>query len=274
MKKFNCILLLLILGYSCFGAIILSQILHDYPRSYPANGNWTLVWDDEFDGATLDRAKWEEGVRSCDYSDYRKEVQKISNKNVNVKDSCLVLTANSTSWRDSDNVSYTTRFTSGQVASGDKCAWKYGRFEIRAKLPPGEGLLSYIDLYPVNNDFAREILTMMVREGDSSIIFMHDIYGTDRQCVYLEEVHSNRSIPDSSAGFHTFAVEWETRSIRWYIDDVKIYQTRRNVPEVPLSLALGTTAGDLHLYHAAKVSGNVSLPQYCLVDWVRVYQRR
>lgn len=274
MKRFNRILLILVLGYSCFGIIIFVHIFHEQRLFYPIKGNWMLVWDDEFDGLTLDKTKWMADDRSCDYSSYRKEVQAISHENVTVKDGYLILASKSQEWPFSENTYLTTRYISGQVTTGDKSAWTFGRFEIRAKLPAGEGLLSYASLHPVYGKLSAEIPIMMMVGRDWYTIDMNHHGESDRLRHYLKEDVSDGNYPDFSTGFHTFAIEWEPRSICWYVDDVKMYQTDRNVPEIPLSLALGTTAGNLYLYYYLTHRGIVYLPQYLIVDWVRVYQKR
>lgn len=279
MKNFNRILLLLIICYSGFSAIMLVQILHDYPLFYTAKGKWTLVWNDEFNDSTLDQTKWMTGDRSCSYNSYQKEIQAISRENITVKDGCLILASKDASWKNSDEPYYITGHISGQVKTGDKCAWTYGRFEIRVKLPDGEGILSSASLCSVDGKPSQEILLMMMSGYDSYTIFMNNRWGTDQLRNYVEEEGLIKSNLDFSAGFHTFAIEWEPRSIWWYVDGVVLSHTNRNVPEIPLSLNLGTTAGNLYLYYgASKFAGRTitlpDMPQYYIVDWVRVYQRR
>lgn len=272
MKYFNRILLILVFSYSCFGTIILNQILHDYPLSYPAGGKWTLVWDDDFNGQALDQTKWLAVDCSRNYSSYRRETQAVSDKSASVKSGCLILASKREQWKKSDNHYDLTHYTSGQAVTDNKYAWTYGRFEIRAKLPVGQGLLSYVSLRPVDGKLSQEILTTMMSGHDSYTIFMNNHWGTDQLRHYLEEDISGRSNLDFSASFHTFVIEWEPMIIRWYVDDIKMYQTDRNVPEIPLSLALGTTVNP---FDDAKFDGGpIALTPSYIINWVRVYQRR
>ncbi len=276
MKKFNCILLIIVLGYSCLGTILFFHIIHDHPIIYPVKGNWSLVWDDDFNALSLDRTKWIRSDRSCDYGSYQKEIQKVNAENVLVKDGYLLLGTQSKVWMNPGNIYTTTRYTSGQVSTVDKYAWTYGRIEIRAKLPVGEGLLSYASLRPTDGKISQEILMMMMSGRNSYTVFTDNNWGTNIFRQYLEEDQSTRSLQDNSARFHIFAMEWEPQAIRWYVDNLRIYQTNRNVPDRPFSLALGTTAGNLFLYYNTPQSDGIltPLPQYFIIDWVRLYQKR
>jgi beta-glucanase (GH16 family) len=276
MKKFNCILLIVVLGYTCFGAVLFFQIVHSRPLFYPTKGSWSLVWDDDFNAPTFDQTKWVKSDRSCDYSGYRKEIQSVNTENVLVKDGYLLLGTQSRVWMDPGNLYTTTRYTSGQISTVDKFDWTYGRIEFRAKMPMGEGLLSYASLRPADGRITQEILMMMMSGRNSFTVFMDNNWGTNIFRQSLEEDQSTRSLQDNSAGFHTFAIEWEPRIIRWYVDNQRIYQTSRNVPDRPLSLALGTTAENLFLYYNTPQSDGIMtpLPQYLIIDWVRVYQKR
>lgn len=283
MKTFNRILFILVLVYTCFSVMVLIHSLTNYPVFYPTTGKWALVWDDDFDGTELNPTKWMPIYQSCTYDGYQANISAILRDTVTVKDGCLSLSNRGKIWRNEDGrdinilpIHYSTgSCTSGQVATGDKAAWTYGRFEIRAKIPLGMGLFSYASLYPIDGNFSQEICIMRVFGNNPYTLYLSNHWGTTRPHRYLEEDVSTRSYgPDYSAEFHTFAVEWEPGIIRWFVDDVQLYQTVRNVPEAPFSLNLGTAAG-----YPSDVNPKFNLnfdtwKQPFIIDWVRIYQRR
>jgi beta-glucanase (GH16 family) len=78
--------------------------------------------------------------------------------------------------------------------------------------------------------------------------------------------------------FHTFAVEWEPRAIRWYVDG-RLYQTRtpgdlpagaRWVFDRPFFLILNVAVGG---NWPGRPAASTTFPQTMLVDYVRVYRR-
>lgn len=103
MKIFNRILLTLVLGFACFGVIILIQIL---PTNlfYPLKNQWALVWIDDFNGPRLNPAKWvaiDRGGASNGYSGYQ-ESQAITRKNATIKNGYLILMSKREDWIGED----------------------------------------------------------------------------------------------------------------------------------------------------------------------------
>ena len=278
MKRFHYILLILSVSYFGLGIILLIRILQEKPPLYSARGKWTLVWEDDFNGSALDRNKWVLGDQSCGYNGSQIEIRSISQENIAVKNGCLTLADNNFFRKDPTSLNYSICFISGRVSTSDKYTWRYGRFEVRAKLPEGEGLLSEAGLQTVRGS-SREIHMMMMSGQDLFTVFMNNRWGADRLNHYWQENDFSRNFTDFSKGFHNFAIEWEPQNIRWYVDNNEIYRTNQNVPDQPLSLTLGTSAGNLYLlYLTSNFSGKAftlpDLPKYFIIDWVRVYQRR
>ncbi len=74
--------------------------------------------------------------------------------------------------------------------------------------------------------------------------------------------------PDYTQDFHTFALEWWPGLLTWYIDDtVRFSVTRAQVPDETLYLILNTAVGG---DWPGWPDGSTVLPQYHLIDYVRV----
>jgi beta-glucanase (GH16 family) len=78
--------------------------------------------------------------------------------------------------------------------------------------------------------------------------------------------------------FHIFAVEWEPKAIRWYVDD-KLYETRtpsdlpagtRWVYDHPFFILLNVAVGGTW---PGSPDAKTAFPQIMAVDYVRVYSR-
>lgn len=95
-----------------------------------------LVWHDEFDTNGLpDPSNWsyEEGyVRNQELQYYTKERR----ENARIAGGRLVLEARMDSYRHDGQ---TELVSSASISTRGKHAWKYGRFEIRARIPSGRG---------------------------------------------------------------------------------------------------------------------------------------
>jgi Beta-glucanase/Beta-glucan synthetase len=279
MKSINRIILIVSISYFGLGIIILTQILQAYLPSYSVNGKWTLVWEDDFKGLALDQSKWMAGEQSFDYSRYIKNQLPYSSNMMSVQNGNLIIPCSDMFGENLGDPYYMTRFILGQISTREKYAWKYGRFEIRAKLPKGAGILSDISLRTTDGNLPQEIRMMTISGQDSNAVLMNNSWGTNLLNQYLLEDNIIGNFSDSSANFHTFAIEWEPKSISWYVDNIKMGQTDQNIPKTPIFITLGTTASNLYLtYLTSKSIGKINilpeLPQSFIVDWVRVYQRK
>ena len=103
---------------------------------------WTLVWSDEFSTAGLpDATRWDYDTDRNRTGWFNGELQYYARErleNAKVEGGSLVITArreNLTSASDYGGQNY----TSARLVTRGKAAWKYGFFEVRAKLPCGGG---------------------------------------------------------------------------------------------------------------------------------------
>lgn len=49
---------------------------------------------------------------------------------------------------------------------------------------------------------------------------------------------------DYGAEFHTYTIIWKKASVEWYVDEVKVHQTSRNVPDEPLQMLINVWIAD------------------------------
>lgn len=255
------------------------------PRvEHDSHGDWLLVWDDEFDGARLDTTKWNVLIRE---QSKHGELQYYLPDEVYVENGHLRLRSRK---RDYGSQHY----TSGRVNTSGKFAPVYGRFEIRGKLPVGQGLWPAYWLYPQDRDWAMEyLMTEAVEAGKersipekrpwySEIDIMeylgHEpnvMYGTLHYTTFDGQKKSTsgtwKGDEDLSKDFHVYALEWEPDSIRWYIDGHLVHATSQGVPHTPHFLILNTAVGGSW---PGAPDQATTFPQFHDIDYVRVYQRK
>lgn len=123
---------------------------------------WTLVWNDEFDGDTIDTTKWDFDLGNG-FFDYQhqswvggwgnEELQFYTREpsNVFVKDSVLTIRALKESVH---GCGYTSARLKSRKRDGTPLFNKlYGRFEFRAKVPWGKGLWPALWLLPQHDQY-------------------------------------------------------------------------------------------------------------------------
>jgi beta-glucanase (GH16 family) len=75
-----------------------------------------------------------------------------------------------------------------------------------------------------------------------------------------------------TAGWHTYAIDWEPGQLTWYIDGVQRARlSRSDVPTTPRYLMLNLAVGGSHSWPGAP-DGSTPFPSQTKVDWVRVWQ--
>lgn len=236
---------------------------------------WNMVWSDEFEGTSLDTSKWE----AIDWTTpHNNEQQAYHPSQVSVVDGNLVLTA---IVKEYGGKSY----TSGKVES--KWVKRHGRWEVRAKLPGTKGTWPAIWLLPDTKQFpwpTQGEIDIMENRGNqphlTSSAFHFGPSPKGRKFVYEEQRTSVQGrLQNFHKEFHTYAVEWDDKNIRFFVDDVNYYTihdaeldgflSSQTAPaEVQLNVAVG---GDF--VKEAQPDLNGAWPQQMLIDYVRVYER-
>lgn len=205
------------------------------PGDAPSDG-WTLVWSDEFDGSAIDSAKWEHEVNCDGGGNNEKQCYTADAANSYVEDGLLKIVALPAQGKS-------LPYSSARLRSLNKGDWTYGRFEVRAKIPTGQGSWPAIWMLPTDWVYGGwpnsgeidifESVNLGVPFNDGSGKVQSDVYGT---LHYGEDWPNNAhsglpyQLPNGampSDDFHTYAIEWEQGEIRWYVDGVH-YQTQRS----------------------------------------------
>jgi beta-glucanase (GH16 family) len=239
---------------------------------------WQLIWKDEFDGETLDPAKWEAIVSGRGGGN--NELQYYLKENIRVRDGMLHIDARKEKHTGPDGV---RDYTSARIRTKNKGDWKFARIEVRAKLPKGKGIWPAIWMMPTDNRYGNwpnsgeiDIVELIGSEPDRVHGTLH--YG-DREKQRMEKGDSLKLEKGTFADdFHIFRLDWEPNRMRWYVDD-KLYQTQSEwhthdakfpAPfdqrfHLILNLAVGGT-------WPGNPDAKTTFPQSLVIDWVRVYQ--
>ena len=116
---------------------------------------WELVWQDEFEGKDVDESKWS-WERNC-WGGGNNELQCYTDrvKNSFIEDGKLVIRAYKETFRGLADVEEsgtkekrTLPYTSARMRTLNKGDFKFGRIEVRAKLPAGQGIWPAIWMLP------------------------------------------------------------------------------------------------------------------------------
>ncbi|MBT2662838.1 carbohydrate binding domain-containing protein [Bacillus sp. ISL-45] len=211
---------------------------NDETKNKQNKSEWSLVWSDEFSGPEIDRSKWtydignwivdEDGNGITNgWGNNEKEYYTDSSENAFIDDGKLVIKAKKEQVTDQFG---TYDYTSAKLKTKGLFSKKYGRYEIKAKLPTGKGLWPAIWMLPEEDKYgswaASGEIDIMEAWGSSP----HKVAGTihygegwpnNKYTGKEFELPENRGIDK----WHTYALEWEPGELRWYVDG-ELYQTQ------------------------------------------------
>ncbi len=188
----------------------------------PQYEGYTLLWNDEFDGDSLDTNTWNYEPHQPGWTNNELQEYTTSTKNVFVRNGQLVIKAVKTA--DAGGKDY---YTSGKVTTKNKKDFTYGKVVVRAKVPEGQGLWPAIWMMPKDESFYGQwpkcgeidIMEVLGNQTDTAYGTIH--YGephASQQGVYKL---TNGTFSSES---HEFSVEWEPGEMRFYIDG-NLYKT-------------------------------------------------
>jgi beta-glucanase (GH16 family) len=231
----------------------------------PRAVTYQLVWSDEFNGSSVDGSKWNIDVGNPGVNNEKEYYQAA---NVTESGGNLVITAKQQSVGGQP-------YTSAKLNTSGKLSVQYGRIEARIQLPMVTGT------WPAFWMLGNNIGTVGWPNCGEIDIMEHvnttnTILGTMHWNGGSGHVQYGSSTTTSPGSFHVYAVQWDSNSINWYVDNT-LYATgniANNINNtgafqlpfyVILNLAIG---GDL----PGNTIDNSSLPTNMLVDYVRVYK--
>jgi len=243
------------------------------PESY---GGFNLAWADEFDGPQINPNNWTHELGASGWGN--NELQNYTNDSANsyISDGKLIIEA-----REDGNGGY----TSARMMTSDKQERMFGRIDIRAKLPEGQGI--WPALWMLGANFW-ESGWPSCGELDIMELVGHEP-GKTHGTAHFGPQGSGFSIPAGghynlpggkkfSEEFHVFSLIWDFNSVRWYVDDNFFFEINEGTVgnnNYPFNQ-------DFFFIFNIAVGGNwpgnpdatTQFPQQMIVDYVRLFQKQ
>lgn len=241
----------------------------------------TLVWSDDFDGAngaSPDPTKWKLETYA-DPTDDEKQCYTDRPENSHTDgQGYLVMSALQVAGNCADG--WYRFVTSARLTTQGLESWKYGRFEVRAKMPSGVG--TWPAFWALGDDPGQTWPTVgeidaMEYVGSDPTKVIGTVHGPDEAGdEWFLQGRTEADAPLSDA-MHTYAVQWDHDLVAWYLDGKEYAHVTREEAEAKgewafdrpfylvLNLAMGGVLG-------GTIPDDLTYPQEMAVDWVRVYQ--
>ncbi len=224
-----------------------------------------LFWADEFDGTSVDTNNWNFEIGNNNGWG-NQESQYYTEQNATVENGILKITAKRENMEGFE-------FTSSRINTKTKFDFRYGRMEVRAKLPQGGG--TWPAIWMLGSTFdnvgwpACGEIDVMEHVGNNP--------GTVQSALHFpgnsggNAVVGSTSVPTADSEFHLYTVEWTAEHILFAVDNV-VYHEFSNNSGIPfnspffiiLNVAMGGNLG-------GEIDPNFQ-QSAMEIDYVRVYQ--
>jgi beta-glucanase (GH16 family) len=254
-------------------------------RQNDAAGEYRLVWSDEFDGpdGSLPNPKfWTYDVGGSGWGNHELETYTNRPENAFIRNGNLVIRALKETHTGPDGI--TRHYTSARIKTQGLLDWTYGRFEARIKLPYGQGMWPAFwmlgsDIEKIGWPACGEI-DIMENIGREPSTVHGTVHGPSAKGEFsIGAPYSLANGERFAEDYHLFAVEWEAKAIRFYVDGnfYEFAMPANLLPgswwpfEQPFFLILNVAVGGRW---PGNPDSTTVFPQPMLVDYVRVYQRK
>jgi beta-glucanase (GH16 family) len=246
-------------------------------RAVKPQKNWTLVWNDEFNGengSAVDNLKWIQEIGGNGWGNNEDQYYTDGTNNCYIQNENLVIEAKKEEYEKS-------KYTSARLKTNGKFDFKYGKVEMKAKLPSGQGI--WPAFWMLGSDFETAgwpecgEIDIMENVGKTP----KTVNGTAHAPGYSGNMGLGSFLTieeDLSNAYHIYSIEWAEDKIEWFMDGKKYH-----------SLTPQTIGGNKWAFNKEfflllnlAVGGNwpgypndtTIFPQKYYIDYVHVYQLR
>jgi len=240
---------------------------------------WVLIQAEEFDYEGLpDSTWWNYDTRGNATGWGNREAQwypVASPKNTWVSDGTLKITAHKEPIEGKN-------YSSGRITTKNKVDWKYGRVEVRAKLPTGRGTWPAIWMLSTDGEYGwwphSGEIDILEHVGYNPDTIFSTVHTGSYNHMKRTQVGKKIALPTATSQFHVYSMEWDEHEIRSYVDDIHYFTFSNEYTGsaawpfnrqfyLILNLAIGGNLG------GKQGIDDTLFPHVFEVDYVRLYQR-
>lgn len=231
---------------------------------------WGLVFNDDFDGTSLDTSNWN---YNYPWGNTHTNNAYTAPENVSVSNGLLKIKAENKRHPDAPATTKTydgtfnLDYTSGAINTNNKFNFNKGYIEGRFKMPATSGFWSSFFMLNANGSRPPEIDIFEILGHESTGLNTNYHYGDSKS------QYNKQTVVDLSKDFHTYGLEWDADYIKWYLDGKQVGAAFKDAQAI-------ATNKDMYLIINLAVGGWESLPdnytdwsQDFECDWIRVWQK-
>ncbi len=248
-------------------------------------GEYALVWEENFDGNSLDENTWNIEVNGSGGGNKEAQYYTDRTENLRVEDGCLVIEARKETYNNKE-------YTSARINSRDKVGFKYGKIEASISFPAGGG--TWPAFWMMGQDYRTSgwpscgEIDIIEHVGNQPRMLSFAVHTPKKNGTYGNNWSSRSYFDGVENAFHTYGIEWIEEDLNGcdriiftydgiecagilepldYIDQ-NAYWPFNKEHFIILNMAIGGTMG-------GTINDDIfDNPVLMKVDWVRVYQHQ
>ena len=251
--------------------------------------NWQLVWEDDFNGNSLDQSKWIHDIGTgSQYGMWgwgNGELQYYQPQNTTLNNGIAKIEVKEEPNGIIDSWSATSYFSSSKITTKGLFNFRYGKVEARIKTIDGQGFWPAFWMLPSNGSWPCDgEIDIMEQWGNDYLTNSTSGAAHLGTCPYSQSTHfyetSSSYISSGSYAddFHTYSVIWKEDTITWYVDEIELFSLNpSSYWSIPSQSAWPFNANEWYIMinlaiTQAGPNANTVLPNQIEIDYVRVYQ--
>ena len=251
--------------------------------------DWNLVWEDNFEGNSLDNSKWTHDIGTgTQYGLYgwgNGELQYYQSQNTTLNNGIATITVSEEPNGLVDSWGNTSYYSSSKITTKGNFSFRYGKVEARIKTIDGEGFWPAFWMLPTGGDWPCDgEIDIMEQWGNNYLTNNTTGAAHIGNCPYSQSTHtyenfstyiSNGSYADE---FHQYSVIWSEDTIKWFVDEIETFRiTPSSFSSIPSQNTWPFNDGNWYIMiNLAITQGgpniNTVFPNNIEIDYVRVYQ--
>ncbi|MGB2450943.1 MAG: family 16 glycosylhydrolase [Porticoccaceae bacterium] len=263
-------------------------------RQSTGESAWTMLWQDEFDqDGSVNADKWNIETWPARKVNDEDQTYTTRAKNLRIEDGLLIIEAHKEDYAGA-------KYSSARVNSAGKMDILYGKIEVRARLPKGQGSWPAIWMMPTDpyryatNCGPSKIdwqgngacdawpnsgeIDIMEHVGYDHNIVHGTVHTKDYVWVHWSQRKGSIKLEDVDKNFYRYGLEWTPDSLTTTVNDIPYFTYYRDSDDwaswpfnhpfhVILNLAIGGNWG-----RAGGPIDNSAFPMRLEIDYVRAYR--
>ena len=251
--------------------------------------NWQLVWEDDFNGSSLDQSKWVHDIGTgSQYGMWgwgNGELQYYQPQNTTLNNGIAKIEVKEEPNGIIDSWNATSYFSSSKITTKGLFNFRYGKVEARIKTIDGQGFWPAFWMLPSNGSWPCDgEIDIMEQWGNDYLTNSTSGAAHLGTCPYSQSTHfyetSSSYISSGSYAddFHTYSVIWKEDTITWYVDEIELFSLNpSSYWSIPSQSAWPFNANEWYIMinlaiTQAGPNSNTVFPNQMEIDYVRVYQ--